>query len=609
MKVPVYEKSITPQLPTVRVSTDVPRPVSVQNTPVLDYEGQAKSAAAAARAHNIGGALVGLGATLYRVQDDQDRIKARAAANDFKEWVTNDLNNEQTGRLRIQGSNVMGLADRSRREYSDQIKTRRGKLQNSRQRDYFDQLTDGTVRSAMRQIMDYEYRGTETLKNDELKRSFNNSLGDVARQWNNDAAVNQARNECRDAVVQRFASYGTDVLMRKLKDADEAVYSARLTAMNEQDPRIARQFFEKVKPVLSGDTVAKFEKTISNGEKIYWIQDQAEKITDRFCSEREAVAYVRKNYSGQDEDRLASAVKTRFAEREYKEAQSQRSILNAQNATYEGLYKDYWSQGKTLPPGLEDDLYSKGQLSMAQHMKAREWRRHFQQRTTIEKSIDQLPDAGSLTPDERETRVRQYAGITDRDRNEVIEELNNAMYDGTLSDESLDKLYVSGYISKDELQLYKINISTIDKVQGGFVKETLNSTVNTLKNLGLDDDSINSFKTSVNEQIMSMNKSDPEFRKNAQRIIYDGGANVVANSGKRLNGYLWGTTQAGDVINTLRSTDYTGNPYGNFVPRTIQTGGTGTSSTPANQTPTVPNNLDSILFSHSSSRQGDKDGR
>lgn len=314
MKAPIYQKTVSPELPTVRVPTDVPKARAVETYPILNYDGIAKSRSYEARGRFFGNGLIRLGAILQDVQDKQDRSQALEAANDFKDWLNNDLNNETTGKLRTQGQSVIGLANAGRKEYATIRETFIKNLKNRQQRVYFDQYTDGAVRSALTQLMNHEYRGTEEYNKMQFNRTIDNLLTPVSANAYDDRAFQTALENCGAAIASQYGKYGPDYVREQSRAIANRAVLMRIDSTLDDNPLYARKLFNKYgRATLDSATYVKYANKIQDATNIYQEQATADSIFQKARgNQRYALNYIKNNYSGKDRDHLTTRVNSLF---------------------------------------------------------------------------------------------------------------------------------------------------------------------------------------------------------------------------------------------------------------------------------------------------------
>lgn len=553
MRVPVYEQTQTQVVPTVRVRTDVPD--------IGGIEARAKASAA----RSISDGLNVFAAGLAALSEQRDKAAAAAAVNSFMTWNNDYLRNPQTGILTRKGLSVTGISEMSDSAYRDKIEEMSRELKTDYQRRLFSDAVAGTVRSSMANIMTHEFNGTTAAKREQLSAGLAIAGDAIAQDFLNDETFNTQQDNRDAAVRELWGDWGEEVVRAKLAESLSQAHALRLNKMIQHDPRLARQYFEQNKKEIQSAQQDRFESAIKSQELLLWTQENADAYARRFADEKSAVADIRRRYQGEQEERLVSAVKMRFNERQIRANSAEAALHRQQRINYEQLYDDMTLNGNFPSPEKLMQMRRDGQLSIAQFQSLQNATASLSSRAKAEQFVRANRDYENLTYQEREQYVRERLGITDEERKSRIAALDTSLWNGSLSAAELNDAYTRGFISKEEMEYYKKDISGIAQVQKTFVSNELKAARGRIKALaGYDKPYMtDEFTALASEKLHALKPESPEYRKQAREAINEACIEVIeSNNFAKKTWFGFVLTQAGELVQQLEKNAYTGSPFG-----------------------------------------------
>lgn len=266
------------------------------------------------RLRQVGGALV---EGLARQQNQRDLDAVFRAETALKD----DYLKFEQDELGKRGANADGAADRSKQWWEEAGRT------------YTQGLNDRQQFAFRRSFEQLRLAGSQTLMR-HARREADNSLAESS-QARIGAAINTAladpsperldnsRREIVEAVsiVGNMAGYTEEVKAAKLGEALTLMHRGVVMQLADTDPDAARAYFYGNKKEIQGGTQLELEKVVQRAGKLQKAQTVADEIFANGMPLNEAMAYVEKNYSGEDEKDIKAEVQARWTSKKQGEAQ------------------------------------------------------------------------------------------------------------------------------------------------------------------------------------------------------------------------------------------------------------------------------------------------
>lgn len=518
MRVPEYRRQIADVVPSTRIKADVPDLAA----------GTYKVEAAGAKA--LGEGLNALHLGLEARQEKQDQYQLASAVNEFRRANTEYLHARDGGVFSKKGGQTFGVSeqyDQYAQTTMDEI-ARRYKM-NDRVRQAFIGSTNALRDSSLSSVMRYEQRETDAARELEWKTMADETLGNAALCYNDDAAFNEELNVGLGAVAQQFAPYGDEVVGRKLKEFASKCQTSRVAAMLEDDPRAAEAYLKKYKSEFIGADFLRVKKTIDDRMDVLRVQETTDGLARRFGSEAAALAHVRKHYEGDMENRLVTAVKTRYGEMRIARNDAEKAVTQRQNGAFATLREEYWDNGKTVPQTQLETMYRSGRLSDSGYASALNYNRSLIDRAgKVRWAQDHIENWGALPLEQQDARIQELFGYTQQEREDYAKAFHQKALFGELSEDDIKLGYNYGLLDSREKAKAEAALKSVKAAdKAAFTLEQKRVNV-LLKGAGLDADARMEIEKQAAAGIAELNPADPDYRENGRLIIIDAAASALS---------------------------------------------------------------------------------
>ena len=522
MRVPEYRRQIADVVPSTRIKADVPDLAA----------GTYKVEAAGAKA--LGEGLNALHLGLEARQEKQDQYQLASAVNEFRRANTEYLHARDGGVFSKKGGQVFGISeqyDRYAQTTMDEI-ARRYRM-NDRVRESFLGSTNALRDSSLSSVMRYEQRETDAARELEWKTMADETLSNAALCYNDDAAFDEELNIGLGAVAQQFAPYGDEVVGRKLKEFASKCQTSRVAAMLEDDPRAAEAYLKKYKSEFIGADFLRVKKAVDDRMDVLRVQETTDGLVRRFGSEAAALAHVRKHYEGDMENKLVTAVKTRFGEMRIARNDAEKAVTQRQNGAFATLREEYWDNGKTVPQTQLETMHRSGRLSDSGYISALNYNRSLIDRAgKVRWAQDHIENWGALPLEQQDARIQELFGYTQQEREDYAKAFHQKALFGELSEDDIKLGYNYGLLDSREKAKAEAALKGVKAAdKAAFVLEQ--KRVNTLlKGAGLDTDARMEIEKQAAAGIAELNPAEPDYRENGRRVIIDAAVSALSERNK-----------------------------------------------------------------------------
>lgn len=519
MRVPTYEKHVSPQIPSVRSGVQIPDGAAGAVTrPVDTGEGQ------------IVKGLEALHLGLEARQEKQDQYQLASAVNEFRRANTEYLHARDGGVFSKKGGQTFGVSeqyDQYAQTTMDEI-VRRYKM-NDRVRESFIGATNALRDSSLSSVMRYEQHETDAARELEWKTMADETLSNAALCYSDDTAFNEELNIGMGAVAQQFAPYGDTVVGQKLKEFASKCQTSRVAAMLEDDPRAAEAYLKKYKSEFIGADFLRVKKAVDDRMDVLRVQETTDGLARRFDSESAALAHVRRHYEGDMENKLVAAVKTRFGEMRIARNDAEKTAAQRQNDAFATLRKEYWDNGKTVPQTQLETMYRSGRLSDSGYDSALKYNRSLVDRAgKVRWAQDHIENWGALTLEQQDAKIQELFGYTRQEREDYAKAIHQKALFGELGEDDIKLGYNYGLIDsreKAKAEAMLKSVKAADKAEFALEQKRVNVL---LKGAGLDADARMETEKEAAARIAEMNPADPDYRENGRRIILSAAASALS---------------------------------------------------------------------------------
>ncbi|GHV34439.1 hypothetical protein FACS1894187_04980 [Synergistales bacterium] len=454
MKIPVHERreTIAP-LPGVRVGA---------------HGGEAAYGGDAARG------LGNFAAAGLRLAADLDDAKTLEAFNNFKKEVSVYHNDPNKGVLNKLGKETEGLYASADEWMSNKADEYLRKMPNARVERAFQKMAGGVITSQGEHNSRFEAKQIRAYRIAEADATIESAINDATENFADEAAVDSARDAALMALEVKTRGLGDEARGAALADLDDKIGTARLSRMIEADPLSAEAWFEEHKDGFSAPARAKAEAVLKQKTELYKTQIRVDELIKAFppASEREALKFIRANFSGEEEEHLASAYKMRVNEVEVKRGNAEAGIRAAQNGNFDVLKREYWTNGQVPPPDMLGEMWDNGQINGRQYEQALKWNETFADRAKTRDYLQRTkPEFNRAEPEVQEQMILRWMGTSFDQYNDNLATISRGVLDGSMSEDRVRDFYNSGDITKYDAEALIKKLRAIPKAHQEAVRK------------------------------------------------------------------------------------------------------------------------------------------
>lgn len=413
------------------------------------------------------GVVKGLALRLQQMQDDTEDARTLELFNKFKndsmEYHENPDKGIYNTRLWYQSQGVFSEADewlRQRGEsYVNQLRGERSKANFRRMaRDYIVQRGTQNSRFEAAQMKKYQTEQAEA--------TYKNGINDIALNPYDDDYVNNARQGIIDALELKLRGASPEVRSLALAGMEDDIAVARFSAMFNNNPAKANEWYNKNADSFSAQNKQKFTKALE-GYRVQSIVDELVRIFPQ-GQEQEALKHIRKNFNGDREERIVSAYKTRANELAIKEANQEQILRQQQNDLRDTILKEFYLTG-SMPSSEElRQLVASNQLSYSHAEQIETRQNNAAKRSIIENQI--LKKTPNLTQLELDREVMRQMGTTQEEYQNALFYALNAYMSKELDEQGLKGLRDRGLLPTADIKRIKDYVGKFDDTQKNIYK-------------------------------------------------------------------------------------------------------------------------------------------
>lgn len=481
------------------------------------------------------GVVKGLALRLQQMQDDTEDARTLELFNKFKndsmEYHENPDKGIYNTRLGYQSQGVFSEADewlRQRGEsYVNQLRSERSKANFRRMaRDYIVQRGTQNSRFEAAQMIKYQTEQAEA--------TYKNRINDIALNPYDDNYVNNTRQGIIDALELKLRGASPEARSLALAGMEDDIAVARFSAMFNDNPAKANEWYNKNADSFSAQNKQKFQNALEG----YRVQSFVDGLIQQFPQgqEQEAIKYIRENFSGDREERIVSAYKTRANENAIKEVNQGRLLRDQQNTLEDQILKEFYVNGNMPSEEQLRQFVASDQLRAEQAERIRSRQDISARRSRIEQRI--ITSNPSLSRLELDEQVMEQMGTTNEEHKSIFAACANAILTGEADTKILDFYYNRGKLTTDDVNNIKKNYKTLSGVQKEFFnseKRLLEKNINTLiKDYGFSEENrakiIEEFITRAGLELD--NQLDKNYREKLQELSTEVLLNAIDNSGE-----------------------------------------------------------------------------
>jgi len=348
MRLPVYE----------RRGETTAAPAAVRSTSAPSGAFGASSAAALG---GMGDALTGAGNEMLKIvldmQAKADDAAVLEASNRWSESVNGYLNDPEKGLYNRRFKAAKGAVTDATKAFDDIEKDLTGKLENDRQRDLFRRFVMQNRMTRLEGVSKHERAEFLKYREQTANEAVSTSLSSIAASYRDDNIFEVELKRAENALLTMLDDYGEEIVEAKVKALRSAAHEARLERWLVEDPKSAQAYWKANRGAIDGSRHAQWSEKVEKSSMVEWVQETADGLSRKFSSEVSALQYVREHYSGDKENSLVTALKTRFGEK--KAAQAERRAASAD--ALDNLFYNAPDE-ETLVREMQRKGYSEGKI-------------------------------------------------------------------------------------------------------------------------------------------------------------------------------------------------------------------------------------------------------
>ena len=502
-----------------------------------------------------------------QIQDDTEDARTLELLNQFKADSNNYHENPDSGAYNTKlGINAQGFyseADKWLRErgekYAQGLKSERAK-KNFRDKalEYINQKGVQNSRFEADQVKKYQ--------TEQADATYKNGLNEIGLNPYDEDFVNSTKQTMTDALELMLRYASPEKKKEALAGLENDVASARFDAIYQQDADAAEKFFQANKGLFTADTAQKAEKKLERSR----VQKDVDMLAEYYPEghEQEALKYIRENFSGEREDAIAAAYKTRINENTIREANAEKELRKTQKKYKEDILKKLLT-GEELPTEEElASLVANDLLSYADYQSIQKTFDASSQRANIEKRL--YRSNPNISQHDLDIAVMQEMGTTLEDYQTHFAYAAKAYMDGDIKQTELKDMHKRGLLPLNDVNRIIKNVDTWDDAQKAHFKTESAALKEVVKKLKDEANLPTEYALSImndftNKAIETLNPRSPKYREELQQLKRDAVLDALNNAGVKLTDWslfggsdsilgMFGTknTKAGDIYSALQ---------------------------------------------------------
>ncbi|MBR1604418.1 MAG: hypothetical protein IJ667_13390 [Synergistaceae bacterium] len=410
---------------------------------------------------SIGGALGQWAAFKQKQQDEWDAATVMNAQTEFQKQMNDWLYNPETGQsITRKLGNAKNITDDTD-AYSDKlIQDISSRLENDKQRMAFRNTAARLKEPYWEQMSRYEARELKQHGDNAFKSGIQAAVDSALTNPDSDLARNGALTQIEQLVRSHY--YGADevTLQQTILDLQSGLDTNLIAKIARDDPVGAMAILNnkdndlRLTPEARDRLIA----SIKPKAEVYEIQAITDDIANQFGFEnwQGTINYIRRNYSGDKENKLISAYKTRLDEYNAVKRQEEIARNKAQEDYYGGLVTNYLQTGQWISMAELNQAVMNGWLSPHRAKQIKDSQKAAITRNEIRARLSKEAGWGDLSREEQETRIMnemaQWSGVTQEDRERALGYLTERVVTNTITNNEIKYALDSGLITKVEAE-------------------------------------------------------------------------------------------------------------------------------------------------------------
>lgn len=284
----------------------------------------------------LGRGIQVLAAGLDKMAEDRDRAKALAAYNDYVKRSSEMLYNADSGFMNAQGAGAEGLTQRVGEAHN----ALRGEVSeglSSRQRRLFMESAASYDRDVNRSAMRYEGRAMAEYRRTEAARTLDNMAAAFAAAPE-DISIETQEESIFSVAMALFGDQGEEANASNTRSVRSDFISKAALLMAERDPLRAEAFVRENASLMDEAAAEATRIKVEASALEAHLQQDTPLLFEEYGFDglADARAYIRDNYSGDEEEKRISAAESywreQWSDRKFREEKSADDILGMMDA-------------------------------------------------------------------------------------------------------------------------------------------------------------------------------------------------------------------------------------------------------------------------------------
>ena len=559
MRVPVYQQQVTPQIPSVRTQVQVPDGATGVAVKPMDMTA------------GIAQGVEGLRLGLVKMQENREQFELAQAVTEFRRRNTEFLNAKDTGVFAQQGENVFGSTERYTKfatDLADELVKKRKWSGAAAQR--FMTAINGVMNYSTQSVMRFEQDASEKVKNAVFEGTIAQAYQDAAANVRDEALFKDALDTAVSASVERWAPFGKEKVAAETKKLESQFYALRIASILQDDPRAAQAMFEKNRNALLPDMQVRLDASIKNKMELIETQEMGDQLIRRFGSNEAAgLAFIRKNFEGEEERRYVAEFKTRSAELRSRLAQGRAALGQAQSGFYKAV-RNAMDQGQQFTPAqlnafVKDKKLSADNVPKLLTYQEDQWTRPRIEHRLVASLAAKDQDFYALPEEQQEAMINAQAWNNEigaignfrvlADRR--AEDLAYGLKTGTVSEAKVKRDAKRGLISNARAASIIEEAKGYTKAQGQTLKQYHDALKGLLKDQwGFDATAVNTYLSEFEKGERLISKKSDDYDDRLDKLGESIAAKAQTEMQVNLKGMFWGKSKAGEAFDSYKGLHY-----------------------------------------------------
>ena len=495
----------------------------------------------------IGRSIAGAGDALNRYalaaqerQEKWDAAKVMNAQTEFQKRMHDWLYNPETGQIITRKlSNSRGLTD-EQDEYADKlINEIAGGLDNQAQKAAFLNTAGKLNLPYWEQASRHEAREGQQYSDNAHKANIQSAYDMAMSDPTSREARARALEQVENATRSYMKGYDNDSINQAILQYQSQIDGGLIIKLARDDPVSALALLNergndlKLTPEMRDKLIA----SIQPKAEIYEVQGIVDDLVNKFGVQNEGavIDYIRKNFSGEREERLVSAYARRVNEHEIDEHNARQRLALAQNDYYNQALSDIIEHDIHLSDQQLEDALANKRLTPQQVLNLQNANKTAATRAEVTKRLSRQRD-WPTDPRKQEERVINYmaarSGLTNAERQQILAELAMGTMTGDIDKSVIDGYYASGVITKSEAVRLKESQKKYLKVQQEFIKSQVDQLKVDMRKILVENKDIYVPKaiSKFQELLKEYDITSGTFRKDVVDARYKAMAYVIENN-------------------------------------------------------------------------------